>query len=71
MRDLNTALTNSGTELEWFPETKENCEQYLGLNIHLGAEGAMSPGKVQDPEGAKTITLSYNTPAGAIAAIYN
>jgi len=29
----------------------------------------MSPGRVQDPEGAKTITLSYNTPAGAIAAI--
>ena len=29
----------------------------------------MSPGRVQDPEGAKTITLRYNTPAGAIATI--
>ena len=29
----------------------------------------MSPGRIQDPEGEKTITLSYNTPAGAIGAI--
>jgi hypothetical protein len=29
----------------------------------------MSPGRVQDPEGAKTITLNYNTPAGSIATI--
>ena len=29
----------------------------------------MSPGRVQDPEGAKTITLSYNSPSGAVAAI--
>ena len=68
-RDMDTALTESGTEQDWFPETKETCEHYLGLNNHLGADGAMSPGRVQDPEGAKKITLSYNTPAGAIAAI--
>ena len=36
----------------------------------MGAEWAMSPGRVQDPEGAKSITLSYNSPAGAIAAIF-
>jgi hypothetical protein len=29
----------------------------------------MSPGRVQDPEGAKTITISFNTAAGAVAAI--
>jgi hypothetical protein len=66
---METALANSGTEPEWFPEAKGTCEQHLDLNKHLGAEGAMSPGRVQDPEGAKTITLSYNTPAGAIDAI--
>ena len=68
-RDMDNALHASGTETDWFPETRENCEQNLGLNKHLGAEGAMSPGRVQDPEGAKTITISYNSPAGAIAAI--
>jgi len=35
----------------------------------MGAKGAMSPRRVQDPEGAKTITISYNSPAGAIATI--
>ncbi len=64
-RDQDNARTNSGTEPKWFPETKETCEQYLGLNNYLGAVGAMSSGRVQDPEGAKTITLSYNTPTGA------
>ena len=29
----------------------------------------MSPGRGQDPKGTKTITLIYNTPTGAIAAI--
>jgi hypothetical protein len=29
----------------------------------------MSPGRVQDPEGAKTITISFNTAAGAVTAI--
>jgi hypothetical protein len=29
----------------------------------------MSPGKVQDPEGAKMIIVSFNTAAGAVASI--
>ena len=41
----------------------------MDLNKHLGAEGVMSPGRVQDPEGAKTIVLSYNTAAGAVATV--
>ena len=41
----------------------------LDLNKHLGAEGAMSPGRVQDPEGAMIIVLSYNTTAGAFATV--
>ncbi len=51
------------------PGNKGDLRTHLGLNNHLGAEGAMSPGRVQDPEGAKTITLSYNTPSGAITSI--
>ena len=37
--------------------------------MHLGAEGAMSPRRVQDPEGTKTIVISFNTAARAVAAV--
>ncbi len=53
---------------DWYPE-KHYCEQDLSINTHLGAAGAMSTGRVQDPEGAKTIILSFKTAAGAVAAI--
>ena len=46
------------------------CEQDLSLDIHLGARGAMSTGRVQGPEGAKIIILSYKTTAGAAIAIH-
>ena len=42
----------------------------MSLNIHLGARGAMSTGRVQDPEGAKTIILSSKAAAGATVAIH-
>ena len=71
VRDLDSALQASGKETDRFPETRENCEQNLCLNKQLGAEGDMSPRRVQDLEGAKSITISYNSPAGAIAAIVN
>ena len=35
----------------------------------MGAEGAMSPGRVHDPAGAKIIVLSYKTVAGAVASV--
>ena len=30
----------------------------------------MTPGRIQDPEGAKTIVTSFKTAAGAVAAIH-
>jgi hypothetical protein len=69
MRDLDAALVSSGTGIDWFPKTREDCDHNLGLNKHLVAEGAMSLGRVQDPKRAKSITISYNSLAGAIAAI--
>jgi hypothetical protein len=36
--------------------------------MHLGAERTMSPGRVQDPEGAKTIVINFNTAAKAVAS---
>jgi hypothetical protein len=41
----------------------------MALNKHMGAEGAMSPRRVHDPEGAKIIVLSYKTAAGALASV--
>jgi len=43
--------------------------QNLRLNTHLGARGAMSTGRIQDPEGAKTTILSFKTSAGAALVI--
>jgi hypothetical protein len=68
-KDLDTAINLAEVEAEWFPENPYDCAQSLNLNKHLGAEGAMSPGRVQDPEGAKMIAISFNTAAGAVAAI--
>jgi hypothetical protein len=66
--DLEKALREAGTQQDWYLE-KHCCEQDLSLNTHLGAEGAMSTGRVQAPEGATTIILSYKTAAGAVTAI--
>jgi len=57
IRDLEKALREAGTQQNSYP-AKHCCEQDLSLNTHLGAGGAMSTGRVQDPEGAKTIILS-------------
>ena len=43
--------------------------QDLRLNTHLGAGGAMSTRRIQDPEGAKTIILSFKTSPGVALAI--
>ncbi len=32
-RDMDNALQASGTETDWFRETRENCEQNLGLKM--------------------------------------
>ncbi len=42
-RDLNAALRLAETEDEWFPAGNPECAQTMELNLHLGAEGAMSP----------------------------
>jgi hypothetical protein len=48
-----------------------NHKPYQNISSHrIGARGAMSTGRVQDPEGAKTIILSYKTAAGAAATIH-
>jgi hypothetical protein len=66
---LERAFKEDGTEIDWFLDNSSDCEHSLELKKHLGAEGAMSPGRVQYPEGAKTIVLSYNAATGATATI--
>ena len=68
-RDLEKTQREAGTERVWYPD-KQYCEQDLSLNNHIGARGATSTGRVQDPGGAKTIILSYKTVAGAVATIH-
>ena len=41
----------------------------LSLNHHPGARGIMSPGSIQDPEGARTLVISFRTAAGAATAV--
>jgi hypothetical protein len=68
-KDLDIALRKSGTYLDWFPGDRHTWNQDMRLNTHLGSGGAMSTGRIQDPEGAKTIILSFKTTAGAALAI--
>jgi hypothetical protein len=42
----------------------------MRINSHLGAGGVMTPGRIQDPEGAKTVIISFKTAARTIAAIH-
>jgi len=48
--DLDAALRLAETEDEWFPDGNSECAQAMELNMHLGAEGAMSPGRVARSE---------------------
>jgi len=59
-RELEKSLKEAGTLRDWYPN-KHHREQNISLNNHLGATGAMSTGRVQDPEGAKTIIFSFKT----------
>jgi hypothetical protein len=45
-RDLDVAVRIANTTGDWFPKNPLDCEHDLALNAHLGAEGAMSLGRV-------------------------
>ena len=68
-KDFLNILQKSGNTREWFPDPYRPCARDLRLNDHLGARGIMTPDRIQDPEGAKTIVASFKSAAGAIAAI--
>ena len=66
---MDAAISSADEEAEWYLDNPYDCIHSVELNKNLGAEGAMPPGRVQDPEGAKMITISLNTAARAVATI--
>ena len=66
---MDTTLRESGTYRDWFPGDQHTLAQDLRLNKHLGTGGAMSTGRIQDPEGVKTVIMSFKTTSGAALAI--
>ena len=68
-KDFLNILHKSANTKDYFKDPQGLCTRDLRLNAHLGAGGVMTPCKIQDPEGAKTIVVSFKTAAGAIAAI--
>ncbi len=66
-RDLDAALRAAGTTAYLIPYPDALCQKNINLNYHLGAEGVMSPGRIQDTKGAKHLVISYHTTAGSVA----
>jgi uncharacterized protein (DUF1330 family) len=69
-KELDKLLHAEGTTKEWFPDNRSPCSRDLRINGHLGAGGVMTPGRIQDPEGAKIVVISFKTAAGAVATIH-
>ena len=68
-KELEKLLRKDGIIRTWFPIQHGLCDTDIRLNTHLGAEGVITPGIIQDPEGAKIVMLFFKSAAGAILAI--
>ena len=68
-KELEKVLQNAGNLKDWFPTTKGPCNRDAMINTYLGAGGVRTPGRIQDPEGAKIMVISFETVAGAILAV--
>ena len=42
----------------------------MRINIYLGAGEVMKPSKIQDPEGAKTVVMTFKIAVGAVATVH-
>jgi len=69
-RELEKLLTTKRAIRQWFPKPTGLCIRDIRLNSHLGAQGVMTPGRIQDPEGAKTFVLSLKSAAGEVIAVH-
>jgi hypothetical protein len=68
-KELEKALQTTGSLRDWLPLAKGPCNRDARINTHLGVGGAMTPGRIQDPEGAKIMVIFFKTTPGAILAI--
>ena len=59
-----------GAAKDWFPEQYGPYVGDMRINSHLGAKGVMTPGRIQDPEEAKTTIISFKTEPGAVTTIH-
>ncbi len=69
-KELDKILQAEGATKDWFPERYGQCARDMRINSHLGVGGVMTPGRIQYPEGAKTVIISFKTSEGAIALIH-
>ncbi len=67
--ELEKLLNTESTIRQWFLKHRGPCIRDIRTNTHVGADGVMTPGRIYDPEGAKTIVVSFNTTAGATIAV--
>ena len=68
-KELEKLLQSKGTARHWFAEPRGPCIRDTMINSHLGAAGVMTLNRIQDPEGANTVVVSFKTAAGAILAV--
>ena len=69
-KELDKILQAEGATKEWFPEQYGPCSWDMRINSHLGAGGVMTSVRIQDPEGAKTVIISFKTATRAVATIH-
>jgi hypothetical protein len=60
-KELEHIFQAEGATKEWFPELHGQCTRDMRINSYLGAGGVMTPGRIQDPEGANTVIISFKT----------
>ena len=68
-KELEKVLQNTGSLRDWFPAAKGPCNRDARINTHLGA-GVITLGRIQDPERAKSMVISFKTAPGAILAVH-
>ncbi len=68
-KELEKVRQNAGILRDWFPVANGPCNKDARINTHLCAGGVRTPGRIQDPEGANIMVISFKTTAGAILAV--
>ncbi len=68
MQGTQQLLCIVDTHHEWILEHGPGLLYDTGLNPHLSDRGGISPGRVQDSDGARTIIVSFHHLAGLVAA---